>query len=368
MLPKYFWGWTSQVGGEIRTIEEKLPPQGTNVRWDEGAKSRGRPHILGTRDAIVARRSLNRCAGPTDLTGPGRDFVAVRTWSNTGRGADYHPLLGSKRSRAEEQHPRTSREAVESSPRPFAAARSYWLTSPLFARRDPLSGPRKDIPESTGDARPSSSPSSQKAVIFDEGDFLRIGYEGVWIVLRSLKGFLYLQYLLLHPDEKVHVSHLAALGDQRSGLREAGGGIDGRDDPRGRSRSDPPSGDILDPRAKREYRARLVELRAELDEAVLWADLERADSIRREIDFLATQLTQAFNRRGRVRKMSDPTERVRKAVAKRIHDAIDRIAKQHPDLGRHLQNAIRTGYSCWYSPELPVTWTCEPPPPFETPT
>jgi hypothetical protein len=65
--------------------------------------------------------------------------------------------------------------------------------------------------------------------------------------------------------------------------------------------------------------------------------------------------------------MSDPTERARKAVTWCIHDAIDRIGKQHPDLGHHLHNAIHTGYSCWYSPERPVTKSSEPPPPFKTP-
>jgi hypothetical protein len=179
-----------------------------------------------------------------------------------------------------------------------------------------------------------------------------------------LKGFVYLQYLLLHPEEKMHVSHLAALGERRSGSRDAAVGIDRRDDPHAGAPRDPPSGDILDPRAKREYRARLVELRAELDQAVLCADLGRADSIRREIEFLGMQLTRAFGRGGRARKLSDPMERVRKAVTKRIHDAIDRIAKQNTYLGRHLRNAIHTGYYCWYSPEIPVTWTSEPSPPF----
>lgn len=292
-----------------------------------------------------------------------RELIAVRNWSNTGRGAAY-PLLGSKR--AEEERARDSREGVESAPRPFGAARFYWLTSPLFARRDPPRDPREDIAESGRPARFSSRGSSQKAVFRDEGDFSRIGYEGTWIVVRTLKGFVYLRYLLFHPDERVHVSHLAALGEQRwSGLlREGGVGSDARDDPHERALRDPHSGDILDPRAKREYRARLVELRAELDEAVHSADLGRSESIRREIDFLTAQLTQAFGRTGRARKMSDPMDRVRKAVTNRIHHAVDRIAKQDPHLGRHLHNAIRTGFSCWYSPELPVTWTSESPTPF----
>ena len=67
------------------------------------------------------------------------------------------------------------------------------------------------------------------------------------------------------------------------------------------------------------------------------------------------QLEQAFDRRGRARKMSDPIERVRKAVTNRIREAIQRIDKQHPDLGHHLQSAIHTGYYCGYSPERPVT-------------
>jgi hypothetical protein len=229
----------------------------------------------------------------------------------------------------------------------------------LFTRR----GSRENIPETTDTEQASSSGSLQTAVFLDEGDFFRIGYEGAWMVLRTVKGFPHLQYLLLHPGEKVHVSDFAALGAQQSGLRGAGVGIDGRDDPQKGSRSDPHCGDVLDLRAKREYRVRLVELRAELDEAVRWADLPRADSIGREIDILTTQLARAFDRRGHARKMSDPMERVRKAVTKRVHDAIDRIAKQNPDLGRHLQNAIHTGYFCWYSPERPVMWSCDPHPP-----
>jgi hypothetical protein len=61
-------------------------------------------------------------------------------------------------------------------------------------------------------------------------------------------------------------------------------------------------------------------------------------------------------------------ERVRKAVTNRIRVAVQRIGKQHPDLGHHLQNAIHTGYSCWYSPERLVTWSSEPSPPFGTPS
>src|SRR5262249_40918759 len=158
-----------------------------------------------------------------------------------------------------------------------------------------------------------------------------------------------------HPEEKVHVSQLAALSEQRwSELVGTGGGEGDLASPRVHGEADVRA--IFDERARREYRAHLADLRTELDEAIHWADFERADSVRREIDFISTQLARALGRDGRSRKTGDPIERVRKAVTNRIHHAIERLAEQHPSLGRHLSNAIRTGFFCWYSPEPPVVW------------
>jgi hypothetical protein len=250
-------------------------------------------------------------------------------------------------------------------PRPFVAARFYWLTkSPVFARRDAPRELDERVPAANAPEPPRSA-SSDGCILRDEGDFWRVRYEGTWIAVRSLKGLVYLQHLLLHPEEKVHVSQLAALSHQRWSEfveTKAGEGDYARQSARGEA----DLGAIIDERARREYRARLADLRIELDEAVHWADFERADSIRREIDFLATQLARAFGRNGRARKTGDPVERVRKAVTNRIHHAIERIAKQHPSLGRHLQNAIRTGFFCWYSPEPPIVWTSHLPPPGRT--
>jgi hypothetical protein len=48
--------------------------------------------------------------------------------------------------------------------------------------------------------------------------------------------------------------------------------------------------------------------------------------------------------------------RARKAVTSRIRDTITRIAKEHPSLGRHLENAIRTGVFCSYRPDRSPEW------------
>jgi hypothetical protein len=51
-------------------------------------------------------------------------------------------------------------------------------------------------------------------------------------------------------------------------------------------------------------------------------------------------------------------ERARSAVTKRIRDAMQKIEKNHPSLGRHLGARVKTGYDCIYSPDpdQPVFW------------
>jgi hypothetical protein len=40
----------------------------------------------------------------------------------------------------------------------------------------------------------------------------------------------------------------------------------------------------------------------------------------------------------------------------RVRDALDRIERVHPALGRHLRETISTGTSCAYAPAAPVDW------------
>ncbi|HVH04584.1 MAG TPA: hypothetical protein VNE71_01135, partial [Myxococcota bacterium] len=52
-------------------------------------------------------------------------------------------------------------------------------------------------------------------------------------------------------------------------------------------------------------------------------------------------------------------ERARSAVAWRIRAAVKRIAEVHPELGRHLENAVKTGTWCCYRPDTDLTWRIE---------
>ena len=41
-------------------------------------------------------------------------------------------------------------------------------------------------------------------------------------------------------------------------------------------------------------------------------------------------------------------------------DIPERVAELHPELGRHLANAVRTGTWCSYRPEAPISWDTTP--------
>ena len=113
---------------------------------------------------------------------------------------------------------------------------------------------------------------------------------------------------------------------------------------------------VLDDQARAAYRARLAELEAEIAEADAHADPHRAERARLERDALVEELTRAAGLGGRPRRLGDDTERARKAVTARLRDAIARVGRQHPTLGRHLTDTVSTGTWCAYTPPAPVDW------------
>lgn len=110
-------------------------------------------------------------------------------------------------------------------------------------------------------------------------------------------------------------------------------------------------GPALDARAKRQYRQRINELRSDIDEAEQWADPERAEASRRELDALITELRRAVGLTGRDRPQGSSTERARINAARNIRRAVTAIHKVAPQLAAHLTVSIRTGHQCSYAPE-----------------
>ncbi|MDQ4068519.1 MAG: hypothetical protein M3203_03440, partial [Actinomycetota bacterium] len=108
-----------------------------------------------------------------------------------------------------------------------------------------------------------------------------------------------------------------------------------------------------DHQAEAEYRARLVELEAQLaDPDPVAAALARA-----ERDFVRAELAVVVDGRAPASELGD---RARRLAALRIRTALDDIDQALPDLARHLRHNIRPGTFCLYQPPRPRRWTIGP--------
>jgi tetratricopeptide (TPR) repeat protein len=186
-----------------------------------------------------------------------------------------------------------------------------------------------------------------------DGEVWTVTFDGRSARLKDSKGLRDIAHLLARAGADVHCSELitaaegGGLGPIPSSREAAEAGLS--TDRRGGE-------DVIDERAREAYKARLADLQEDLEEAEGANDPERAARARAELDFLAGELAAAYGLGGRPRKAGDGTERARKAVAERIRAATSRTKGAHPELGRHLENSIRTGIFCSYRPETPVAW------------
>ena len=181
--------------------------------------------------------------------------------------------------------------------------------------------------------RPSEVARPDGNTFLRENDVWSISYQGTGARLVELKGFHDISRLLAQPDEPFHCLELSGAPLSRDAPDQ-----------------------ILDERARREYRRRIEELQQELEQAEADHDPARAEPARHELDTLIDELARATGLHGRSRKMANPAERARSAVTWRIRSAIKKIRAAHPRLGQHLSNSIRTGNFCVYSPETAIRW------------
>jgi hypothetical protein len=195
-------------------------------------------------------------------------------------------------------------------------------------------------------------PAADLNVFRREGDYWSLVFAGRTVRVRDLKGMRYLARLLAEPGREILALDLVAAetgGDGRiesgraAGLSHAGLGD---------------AGELLDARAKDAYRRRLAEIEDDIEEARALGDTERAAQADAERGFLVRELSRAVGLGGRDRRASSASERARVGVTRAVRQAIARIGEHHPELGEHLNRAIRTGTYCAYLPDprAPAGW------------
>lgn len=192
----------------------------------------------------------------------------------------------------------------------------------------------------------------REALFRREGDYWSIAFEGQTVRLRDLKGMHYLARLLAEPGTEFHVLELVA-ADRDGGARPrklADSGLS--------HRRELDTGPLLDAQARDAYRARLLEIEHDIDEARAMGQPERAEQAEAERDFLVRELVRAVGLGGRERRSGSPSERARASVTRSIRQAMTRISQHNPVLGEHLNRTIRTGTYCAYLPDprAPVNW------------
>ncbi|MFD9637458.1 ATPase, partial [Streptomyces violascens] len=176
-----------------------------------------------------------------------------------------------------------------------------------------------------------------------EGPLWQLRYAGHEVRVPDSKGLRDIAVLLARPGTPVPAVELATPAAPATGDAE---GLHPQGD----------TGELIDATARSAYRRRLRDLEQEAADADARGDAAHSERIAVERDALVAQLSAAYGIGGRVRRTGSPAERARTAVTARIHAAVHRIAALHPELGRHLETAVRTGTLCVYDPENPPAW------------
>jgi tetratricopeptide (TPR) repeat protein len=142
------------------------------------------------------------------------------------------------------------------------------------------------------------------------------------VLLRHSRAVDILARVVASPGRPVHVLELAGEGEP----------IDIGD-----------AGPALDAAAKQQYKRRIDELRAEVEQAEAFADPARCGRARAELEFLEHELSSAVGLGGRDRRTAAAAERARINVQKRIRGVVRKVAETSSAVASHLEASIRTG-------------------------
>jgi tetratricopeptide (TPR) repeat protein len=183
------------------------------------------------------------------------------------------------------------------------------------------------------------------ATITSTGSTWRATFGGEGVQLRDSKGMRYLAELIASPGVERHALDLV---DRIEGV-DPGGALDRR------RLGD--AGPSLDATARGQYRRRLEELRADIDDALEGGRLETAEELQGEHDQLVAQLAAAFGIGGRARAVGSAAERARLNVTRSLRTAIIRLTEALPEAGAALDRGVRTGTYCVYEPDpADISW------------
>lgn len=239
------------------------------------------------------------------------------------------------------------------------------LDQMIAAHSSPLA--REELPPhcllrlATGSVtRSAAAPAEQRNVFQLRGHVWMIAFRGQTIQLRDSIGLRYLAHLLGHPGRDYPARELVATVASEMSRRQA------EQVPRIREQqaiaealretSQAPADHVVDAQTVRECQVRMKALEFEARQADRDQDREAARRARDEIARIRMYLSASQALGGRPRTFSNENERARKSVSKAINVSLKAISSSHPDLGEHLDSALRIGSTCLYRPDPSAAW------------
>jgi len=186
-----------------------------------------------------------------------------------------------------------------------------------------------------GRSLPGSPVEKEQYAFRKKGEFWELTFDGETISVPETKGLVYMAELIRVPGRQILAADLFFAAHRETPLRLGD------------------SGETIDDKARTDYRRRAQDLRDQLAEAERHHDLGRRESIRAELEQLASQMIAAEGLSGRSRRSQDDRDRIRKSMSMAIKRAIRTIRKHAPALGAHLDQHIHRGYFLTYSGSIP---------------
>jgi predicted ATPase len=180
-------------------------------------------------------------------------------------------------------------------------------------------------------------------VFHRQGEYWAISFGGAGFNVKDAKGLQYIARLLKCPGDLVSAIDLAALASEG-------------DSGRHRTADLGDAGEVLDAKARADYKRRLGELREEIERSRRTNDIGATERAEAEYKALYQQLIVAAGLGGHMRRSASHRERARVAVTKSIKTAIESIRACNQPLGRHLGNSISTGHFCCYAATESICW------------
>jgi hypothetical protein len=193
-------------------------------------------------------------------------------------------------------------------------------------------------------------------VFRSDGEKRTATFNGVTKHFNDTKGMRAIAYLLAHPGEDVPALLLARVSEgimpQADGVQASGEGwVEGAgSDPFGESE------EVLSPRDVRDLKRRVAAEKEQRERALKASDHTEVTRLEKSIAAIERTLKTAVDHHGRPRRFAGPKEKARKSVTNNIRSALKRIEREHPDLCRHLNAALRTGGDCSYRPSSEMNW------------